>query len=90
MNQGVRQGGVTSAYFLALEVDDVLCKLNHSGHGCYIAWMLISAIMYADDIMLVAPSVKSLHKLITLCQAYIDDILSARKRQAFNWMLSIL
>ena len=57
MNQGVRQGGVLSPILFAFYVDDVLCKLNESGLGCYVSGMLISAIMYADDVMLIAPSV---------------------------------
>ena len=56
---GVRQGSVLSSYLFAIYVDewDDLAKLCQYKHGVYI-------ILYADDILLIAPSVSELQHLL--------------------------
>ena len=75
MNQGIRQGGVLSPILFSVYCDDALCHLNNSGLGCYLAGLMISAVMYADDILLITPSVEAMQKLIRLCQSAFDDVL---------------
>ena len=75
MNQGIRQGGVLSPILFSVYCDDALCHLNKSGLGCYLAGLMISAVMYADDILLITPSVEAMQKLIRLCQSAFDDVL---------------
>ena len=36
---------------------------------------MISAVMYADDILLITPSVEAMQKLIRMCQSAFDDVL---------------
>ena len=75
MSQGVRQGGVLLPILFCLYCDNVLNTLNNSGLGCYVAGLMISAVMYADDILLLAPSVEvckilfvcARHRLKTFC-----------------------
>ena len=74
ITQGVRQGGVLSPLLYALYVDDALCKLNQMDFGCYVSGLMISALMYADDVILIAPSVVALQKLISLCQSEFEDL----------------
>ena len=75
MSQGVRQGGVLSPILLCLYCDNVLNTLNNSDLGCYVAGMMISAVMYADDILLLTPSVEVMQNLICLCQTSFEDVL---------------
>ena len=58
MAQGVRQGGVLTPILFSIHVDDVLLKLNEIGLDCHIQGMVISAIMYADDVILLSLSVR--------------------------------
>jgi len=65
---GVRQGGVLSPYCFAIFIDDIIINVVNLKSGCYINRACLSIIiLYADDILLLAPSVESLQKLVTIC-----------------------
>lgn len=77
---GVRQGGVISPTLFCLYVDDTLAKL--SKYGCKINNISFGAIMYADDLALLAPSVAELNYMAQLCCEYLNKInlkLNAKK-----------
>ena len=59
---GVRQGGVLSPFLFAIFVDDVVKKVQSVtvNTGCYVSHVCTSIFLYADDILLLAPSVSSL------------------------------
>jgi len=65
---GVRQGGVLSPYLFACYVDDIIYLLQSSGLGCRFRGTPICVIMYADDILLIAPSVTALQELLLICE----------------------
>ena len=60
--------------YMCLYCDDELNTLNNSGLGCYVAGLMISAVMYADDILLLTPSVEVLQNLFCLCQTSFEDV----------------
>ena len=53
---GIRQGGVLSPYLFALYIDSVVDRVQSHGLGCYIKAVCVSVFLYADDILLLAPS----------------------------------
>ena len=57
---GIRQGGVLSPYLFALYIDSVLDVIKLHGLGCYIKAVCVSVFLYADDILLLAPSLSCL------------------------------
>ena len=65
---GVRQGGVLSPNFYGLYVDELFSLLESSGIGCYYLKRFAAALMYADDLAIIAPSLKSLQKLLLICE----------------------
>ena len=67
---GVRQGGVLSARFWAVYMDDLINELRKSGVGCWISNYFIASILYADDVCLLAPSRKSIQILLDICAKY--------------------
>lgn len=71
---GVRQGGVLSPYLFAIYVDDIVQKINRSDLGCRLGLQCISVILYADDILLLAPSVESLQKLLTIVEVELREL----------------
>jgi len=38
------------------------------GHGCYLRYTCISIMLYADDVLLLAPSVSSLQLILSVCE----------------------
>jgi hypothetical protein len=72
LTAGVRQGGILSSYLFAIFVDSVLVRLRHSSLGCHINTMCYNAIMYADDLLLMAISRNDLQLLLNICVEEFD------------------
>ena len=70
VTNGVKQGGVLSPTLFGVYVDGMLKKLEVSGYGCYVGLMYCGCFGYADDLLLCAPSLHSLRKMITICERY--------------------
>ena len=67
---GVRQGGILSPGLFVVYIDDLLIALRKSGVGCHVIGHFVAAIMYADDLALIAPTRSALQKLLDICQDY--------------------
>ena len=90
---GVWQGGVLSPDFYCLYVDDLLVKLRKSGIGCYYLHYFAAALFYADNMAIMAPSVKGLITLLKICGDYcaeFDICLNAAKSQLMYFGKSTL
>ena len=71
---GVRQGSVLSPYLFAVYVDDLTSTCS-SLRGLFI-------VLYADDILLIAPSICGLEKMLRICEdelVKIDILVNTRK-----------
>ena len=73
VTNGVRQGGVLSPLLFSLYVDDLLEKLKNNGIGCHIGHHFVGAFGYADDLILLSPSVQDMEKMIKICEEYADE-----------------
>ena len=81
---GVRQGGILSPDFYCLYIDDLLTLLRKSGKGCHFHELFAAALFYADDMAIMAPSVKGIQTLLNICGEYcleFDICLNATKSQ---------
>ena len=79
---GVRQGGILSPGFYCLYVDELISILEAMNIGCYVLEVFLAALLYADDMALMAPSVKGLRLLLERCSSYClewDICLNAKK-----------
>ena len=82
LSAGVRQGGILSPDFYAIYVDDLTAKLKDCKKGCYYLGIFAAAFFYADDMVLLAPSLKGLSTLLKICGDYClewDICLNAKK-----------
>ena len=67
---GVRHGGVLSPDLYSIYVDYFILILIESGVGCHLIRTFAAALFYADDMAVLAPSLKGLQKLLDLCSQY--------------------
>ena len=67
---GIKQGGINSPDFFSIYVDDLTRLLRSKGSGCHMYRLFVAAILFADDICLIAPTRSSLQELIDCCSDY--------------------
>ena len=63
---GVRQGAILSPDLFCVYMDDLSNKLNNVNAGCIIGSSVINHFMYADDLVLMAPS----NMGVSVCSEY--------------------
>ena len=82
VTNGVRQGGILSSYLFNVYVDDLSVKLNSCHVGCYYSGGCINHLMYADDLVIMSPSVAGLYKLLHICESFglSHDVLFNNKK----------
>ena len=79
---GVRQGGVLSPIFYCIYVDDLVEILTSFGIGCHLRQTFLSILLYAEDMSLLAQSLKGLQILLSATENYCkewDILLNAKK-----------
>ena len=70
VNNGVRQGGIMSPLLFNCYVNDLSEQLQKLPVGCCCGDMVVNHLMYADDIVLLAPSGKGMQTIIDATYAY--------------------
>ena len=67
---GVKQGAVISAILFCVYIDDMIKMLRKRRDGCWIDKTFVGIIIYADDIILLSPSLDGLQNMIHTCFEY--------------------
>lgn len=67
---GVRQGSIMSPLLFNAYMDDLSKQLNQERIGCMVGGTRINHISYADDMVILAPSLTGLRKLLGICENY--------------------
>ena len=73
VQNGVRQGAVTSGIFFVIYIDKLLKILRKSGLGCRIHGIFFGALIFADDIILLSASRNGLQAMVNLCQEFVSS-----------------
>ena len=74
IKNGVRQGGILSPHLFNLYIDNLICSISSSREGCDLGIMKSNIIAYADDIVLLSPSLNGLQKLVGIFEQEVCDI----------------
>ncbi|XP_069360850.1 uncharacterized protein [Maniola hyperantus] len=69
---GVRQGGRSSPKLFSLYVNELIEGLSSMHAGCSIDNQMVNNISYADDMVLLSPSVCALRDLLRVCEDYAE------------------
>ena len=67
---GVKQGTVLSTILFAVYMDNLYSQLRDSGSGCHIGNHHVGSLGYADDTVLMAPSLKGLQAIVDVSVNY--------------------
>ncbi|XP_050557479.1 uncharacterized protein LOC126911962 [Spodoptera frugiperda] len=67
---GVRQGGLSSPKLFNLYVNELIVGLSSTRVGCWIDNVCMNNFSYADDMVLLTPTVNAMRQLLTICQSY--------------------
>ena len=70
---GIKQGGINSPDFFGVYIDDICAILRNAGVGCHIYSIFLAMILFADDLVLLAPTRQGLNKMIQLCATYCKE-----------------
>lgn len=70
---GVRQGGITSPKLFNYYVNELIEGLSSMHAGCYVGSTCINNVSYADDMVLLGPSVGAIEQLLATCETYARD-----------------
>ena len=69
---GIRQGGQLSPLLYVVYTDELNSDLASAKVGCYVGDQCMNAISYADDMVLLAPTVTALQKLVSVCDRFAE------------------
>ena len=70
VSNGVRQGGVLSPVLFTIYMDELLLQLKHNAVGCHWDHHFAGAFCYADDLILLAPSLSALRIMLHTCESF--------------------
>lgn len=69
---GVRQGGLSSPLLFNLYINALVEELSSMRVGCYVDGVCCNNFSYADDMVLLAPSIGALRKFVSLLWRHMD------------------
>ena len=67
---GVKQGATLSAILFCIYIDDLLKEMRRNRDGCWVNNTYVGIIVYADDIVLLSPSIDGLQNMVNTCSEY--------------------
>ena len=78
-SNGVRQGSLLSPLLFAFYVNDLSISLKKVQVGWHSGSILVNHLFYADDFVLISPSISGLRKLMAICESF-----AAKNDMIFN------
>ena len=79
---GIREGGQLSPLLYNVYTDDLKHHLQATGVRCYVGGAWANSLSYADDMVLLAPTVTALQTLLEVCRSYAGP---TQRKQYVCW-----
>ena len=73
MENGVKHGGVLSPTLFCIYFDELLRRLRETDVGCHVGHMSYAAFGYADDLLLLSPSIHGLEILVKTSESFASE-----------------
>ena len=70
VSNGVRQGGILSPHLFNVYIDELSYTLNATPAGCKLNALRVNHLLYADDVVLLAPSPSAMQILLNTCSEF--------------------
>jgi len=73
INNGVKQGAVLSPRLFCAYTDELFDLLRKKRTGCWVNDIFIGIVGYADDILLLSPTLDGLQEMVNTCEKFATD-----------------
>lgn len=70
---GIRQGSIASPVLFCTYLDSLIEKLRKRGVGCWVGPHFFGALVYADDVAILCPTLSGLQKMVKECELFAED-----------------
>jgi len=70
---GVRQGGILSPVLFAVYIDPLITVLKNVGHGCSLQGDFYRCLLYADDVLLLTHTLRSMQTMRHICDKFAEN-----------------
>ena len=74
LSAGVRQGGILSPLLFSAFIDGLLIDLEKSKLGCNLNGICLNSLLYADDLLLLSPTISDLQLLVERANSILNDL----------------
>ena len=74
IGNGVKQGGVLSPHLYCIYTDDLFRRLRKKRTGCWVEGKFVGILGYADDLLLISPSLDGLQEMTKSCEDYARSL----------------
>ena len=72
ISNGTRQGSMASPSLWTVYLDLLIKELRQLGVGCHVGGLFMGVVVYADDILLMAPTRGAMQMMLDKCEVYAD------------------
>ena len=73
MTNGVKQGAVLSAILYCFYSEELFRRLRREKVGCWIQGKFTGAVGYADDNLVMSPTLEGLQKMMSICEEFAKE-----------------
>ena len=70
IRNGTRQGSMASPALWSVYLDLLIKELRNLGVGCHVGGLYMGVVVYADDVLLMAPTRGAMQQMLNKCETY--------------------